>query len=277
MRHFLTGTLLSLLPLIAAHALAAPTSKTAGTAWGQWTVQTQPRPEESRLNLLRRDRTDLTLQEHLIQTEQQPLRPGGLPELAVSLYSGGAHCCTTLVILTQDPGFLKTLGVLDLGNGAVEYRDLNGDGTREMLVWGDSLAYYDWSYAASPGLRTVVGWDSAQGRLTDQTGRYPGIPLSQARAYRNELIQLLHTGKTAETQESQHAMLAGWYTNMVLGGQSTQAERQVRQLTAAYPELQNWFRKHRGDLLAAAKSERSGRLLTGPAALKQLNRAQDTQ
>ncbi|GAA4004285.1 hypothetical protein GCM10022631_14040 [Deinococcus rubellus] len=49
-----------------------------------------------------------------VNAELQPLRPGGLPELVISSFSGGAHCCTTDLIYTQDDGQLENLGVLDL-------------------------------------------------------------------------------------------------------------------------------------------------------------------
>ncbi len=47
----------------------------------------------------------------MVSAKVQPIRPGGLPELVMSAYSGGAHCCTTSLMYTQDTGRLENFGV----------------------------------------------------------------------------------------------------------------------------------------------------------------------
>ncbi|WP_425146040.1 FG-GAP repeat domain-containing protein [Deinococcus sp.] len=231
-------------------------------SWGRYTLQYTPRNEArtyipAQVLLKQGTRTLLTASDDTIRTELQPLRPGGLPELVITLYSGGAHCCTTTLIYTQDNGRLENIGVLEQGNYPARYADLNGDGTKEVVVYSDGLAYYDWSFASSPALGTVLGWDGL--RLADRTRAYAYLPGQLAVSYFKELLNELKTA--AADDEGPRAELSGYYGNMILAGRGLDAERVLRsQVFSKSPTLAAWFSAHRGDLIGASYAQPEGRL-----------------
>ncbi|EYB68194.1 hypothetical protein DEIPH_ctg025orf0027 [Deinococcus phoenicis] len=250
----LLPVLLALLP--AANAAPQPLK------WGNLTVTVTPRPAENfdaeaQATVKNGTRTVLTVKGWNVSAELQPLRPGGLPELVLTGYSGGAHCCSTYYVFTQDTGSVENLAVIEAGNYGLRFTDLNGDGTKELLLASDTLAYYDWSYAVSPALLTVLGWDGV--RLADRTRAYAYVPAQEAARNLRELLAGLQQSGTA--QDILKAQLGGYYANMLLAGQGTQAEQMLRtQVFTKSAPLRDWFRQHRTGLINAAYAQPEGRV-----------------
>ncbi|MFC4453216.1 hypothetical protein [Deinococcus sonorensis] len=256
--------------LLAPLSLAQPAAPAPLTHWGRYTLQFTPRPSPddgtgtARLTLRDGTRTVLTVSEWDVQAELQPLRPGGQPELVVTAYSGGAHCCFTYLMYTQDQGALENLGVLNGTNYGARFADLNGDGTREIIVGLDNLAYYDWSFAGSPGMQAVLGWDGV--RLADRTRAYPYVPAQEA-ARNLERLRNNLADPTLEGLEGLAASASGYLDNMLLAGRGVEAERLLQtQIFPKSPALQRWFAAHRGDVIGAIYGQPEARLsiLTGP-------------
>lgn len=201
--------------------------------------------------------TRLSLQGWDVSAQLLALRPGGLPELVLSVYSGGAHCCTTYLMYTQDSGSLQNIGVLDGSNYGVSFVDLNHDGTRELIVGGDSLAYYDWSYAASPSLNTVLGWDGLQ--LADRTRFYAYVPGQEAARNWERLQAQLKLGSAGDW-DSTKASLGGYFGNMILAGRGLEAQDKLMAVWAQSPRLKGWFEAHRADLISATYAQPESRL-----------------
>lgn len=87
------------------------------------------------------------------------LTAGGAPTLVFESFSGGAHCCMDVKLVTLDEGPLK---VVDLGmfdGGLVEPIDLDGDGVFEFLVNDDRFNYtFDaYAFSSSPPLIYAMG------------------------------------------------------------------------------------------------------------------------
>lgn len=81
-------------------------------------------------------------------------------QLLAASFSGGAHCCTQLVLLeSRADGWRKIdLGSWDGGTPALP-KDMDGDGTREFLFGDEAFNYAFDSYAGSwapPMVHTVV-------------------------------------------------------------------------------------------------------------------------
>ncbi|GMA17382.1 hypothetical protein GCM10025871_37130 [Deinococcus metallilatus] len=250
----LLAALLSLLP----PARAEPAPQVL--KWGNLTVTVTPRPAENfeaeaRAVVKNGTRTVLTVKGWNVAAELQPLRPGGLPELVLSTYSGGAHCCVTYYAFTQDTGSVENLAIIEGGNYGVRFMDLNGDGTKELLFASDTLAYYDWSFATSPALLTVLGWDGV--RLADRTRAYAYIPAQEAGRNLRDLLN----GLGSLSAEELRARLGGYYANMILAGQGTQAEQVLRaQVFTKSAPLRDWFRQHRTGLINATYAQPEGRM-----------------
>lgn len=230
--------------------------------WGNLTVTVTPRPAENydaeaRAAVKNGARTVLTVQGWNVAAELQPLRPGGLPELVLSTFSGGAHCCVTYYVFTQDTGGVENLAIIEGGNYGVRFTDLNRDGTKELVFASDNLAYYDWSFAASPALLTVLGWDGL--RLADRTRAYAYVPAQEAARNLRDLLGGL--GRPDAFPEELRARLGGYYANMILAGQGRQAEEVLRtQVFTKSAPLRDWFRKHRTGLINATYAQPEGRV-----------------
>lgn len=246
---------LTLLPLTCStFALAQPPVVPAN--WGNYslslTENNGPVPSQ-RLTVKQAGKTVLSVTDRLVDVQLIPLRPGGLPELVLSAYSGGAHCCTTVLMYTQDNGKLENIGVLEAGNYPPGFYDLNGDGTKEVLLNSDSLAYYDWAFAVSPSLRTVIGWDGT--RLAGQTRRYAYVPTQEAqrnlKAMQNPQVEW----------DTLKANLGGYYGNMLLAGQGAAADKFLKsQFFVGRAKLESWFNTHRAGLVNAAYAQPETRL-----------------
>jgi hypothetical protein len=107
----------------------------------------------------------------------------GQPDVVVSSWSGGAHCCYTTAVVSVGP---EVRPVLDLstGNCQGEFVDLDGDGTLEFVTCDDAWAYDYCSFADSPLPRVVYAYDAAAGRYKPDTPRF-------ASRYRDELATSL--------------------------------------------------------------------------------------
>jgi hypothetical protein len=98
------------------------------------------------------------------------------PELLVTTYSGGAHCCETLRVWTLEPKAPRKILEYEAGNaGGFDVRDLDGNGRLELLLGDDSFAYFDdLSYAYSPRRFPLVACSGATGWL-DCTRQFPEV------------------------------------------------------------------------------------------------------
>lgn len=56
----------------------------------------------------------------------------GWPEIVLNDYSGGAHCCTRLIIVSLRPDAPVCVFAQDLGSASADIQDIDGDGRREI-------------------------------------------------------------------------------------------------------------------------------------------------
>ncbi|KQR40801.1 hypothetical protein [Deinococcus sp. Leaf326] len=240
-----------------AHPFGLPRTLT----WGAYSVQVTPRTSlsgdtDSAVVVRQAGRTLLTVKDWNVDAELQPIRPGGAPELVLSAYSGGAHCCTTMYVFTQDTGRLENLAVFDAGDDPGAWRDLNGDGVKEF-VWGsNTLTYYDWSFAESPFLSTVLGWDGV--RLADRTRLYAYVPAQEAARELKIITEGLRPGTQVDNLKP---VLSGYFANMILAGRGAEAEKvMAAQIFPKRPALKTWFTANRTALINSTYGQPESRL-----------------
>ena len=95
-----------------------------------------------------------------------------LPDLVVSTWSGGAHCCysTTIHSVGRE---VRPLLSIETGNcGPGEFMDLDGNGTMEFITCDDRWGYAHCSFAESPFPSVVLAYDAARGEYSPATPRY---------------------------------------------------------------------------------------------------------
>jgi hypothetical protein len=107
-----------------------------------------------------------------------------LPDLVVSGWSGGAHCCYSSGIYSVGENVTPIL-VVETGNcGPGELEDLDGNGTREFITCDDQFAFTYCSFADSPLPRVIYSYDGTRGMYVIDTPRF-------ASHYRDQLAQTL--------------------------------------------------------------------------------------
>ena len=259
-----------LLAVIGPHAAAQPLPAST-LHWGELSVTVGERAPSQSVPVSAQIRLGnevlLTLRDWSVTASLEPLRPGGLPELVLAANSGGAHCCTTYYVFTQDadtpqagrgqyprPGALHNLFVLAGGNYGARFVDLNHDGTKEVLLGSDTFAYYDYSFAVSPGVNYVLGWDGA--RVADLTRRYAWVPKQNARRYQGQLIEALRSGD----EQLQKASLVGYFANNVVAGDGAAALENLHDNLFTYTVLKAWFDAHESAILSALYGDPGARL-----------------
>ena len=140
-----------------------------------------------------------------------------LPQVVLSRYTGGAHCCAETFIATQSGGQWTTLKVPGRdGEEAFSYEDADGDGNVD-LIGADNRFYYAFdSYAGS--LAPTQIYNLRGGKLVEVTREERFRPYLRAELGRQE--------KDAnENPESWKAngFLAGWVAQKALLGEQADA------------------------------------------------------
>ncbi len=140
-----------------------------------------------RVRISRHGRPLVTLRERMItEAKILPLLGPHSADLVVKTFSGGAHYRTVLYIVHLGPR-LRPLLTFSADNGDItEFKDLEHDGRPELIVWDDSFAYYDFSFAASPGLPFVFRYED--GRYRDATARFRWLVKQQQEAAKEKLL-----------------------------------------------------------------------------------------
>ena len=111
------------------------------------------------------------------------------PDLVVSAWSGGAHCCYSSGVYSVGET-VRPILVLETGNcGPGELEDLDGDGTREFITCDDQWAYVYCSFADSPLPRVIYSYDATRGMYVLDTPRFAGT-------YRDQLANALDEAQT---------------------------------------------------------------------------------
>jgi hypothetical protein len=113
----------------------------------------------------------------------------GLPDLVVSAWSGGDHCCYSSGVYSVGED-IRPILTLTTGNcGPGEFEDLDGNGTREFVTCDDRFANMYCSFADSPLPRVVYSYDASRGTYVVDTPRF-------ASRYREELAEALDDAQT---------------------------------------------------------------------------------
>jgi hypothetical protein len=162
--------------------------------------------------------------------ELQDLDRNTVPEVVVSTFTGGAHCCTEYTIhgWQQNKFVTTTTGPLDSGGG--QFKDLNGDGTLEFLSADNAFLYAFDSYAGSFPPTRIYQYKA--GKLINATRQYPKV----LRAHAWEMYQAFQrTQKEAEF--SRNGVLAGYVGQKILLGEYSQG---WDLMLASYDRKSDW-------------------------------------
>jgi serine/threonine protein kinase len=156
-----------------------------------------------------------------------------LPQIVLTSFSGGAHCCTLTKIATVDSsGNWREVdgGALD-GDGGYQFIDLNYDGSNEFISLDNSFLYAFACYACSSAptrIQKLVGTE-----LKDVTRD------AQYRTYlRERLWQMEAYMRTNPTALHSNGYLGGWVAAKALVGELDDA---WRTMLANYDRQSDWI------------------------------------
>ena len=104
----------------------------------------------------------------------------GSPDVILSLYSGGAHCCFITQVYRYDRAVSTyALSQRDFGDAGARLRTLGGT---PVFVSADDRFAYTFAPFAFSGLPLQI-WSFAGGHFTDVTGRFRGMVGADARRW----------------------------------------------------------------------------------------------
>lgn len=145
----------------------------------------------------------------------------GEQEVLLQLFTGGAHCCTQLMVYGFDPGTGKYLRAFhDFGNTGYDLADLNGDGAKEIETRDDRGAYEFTAYAFSAFPIQIFAYRNRM--IVDVTREFPGLVRKDAahwlKAYRHS------GGRARYGAAAVRAPLFAYLADLWLLGQGSKAD-----------------------------------------------------
>jgi serine protease Do len=148
---------------------------------------------------------------------------GATPQVVMSHYTGGAHCCMRSVIATRDAaGKWQVLraGAID-GTDGPAFEDLDGDGTFELISADNRFLYQFDAYAGSrmpAKIEKVIG-----GKLVDVTRR------PEYRRFHQQYLAAMEA-RTDEEEWTHAGFLSGWAAQKVLLGEGAEAFERLQKI-----------------------------------------------
>jgi subtilisin-like proprotein convertase family protein len=145
---------------------------------------------------------------------------GGEPEVLVDLYTGGAHCCATLLVLRYDPAS-GTYRPRLFGFGNYGYRlvDIDGDGLPELSASDERFLYTFTAYVFSAAPPRIVRY--RRGDLVDVTRRFPQVIERSAAELARSFLHRKRPPKDVDLR----AYVAAYVADRYLLGRPAEARR----------------------------------------------------
>jgi hypothetical protein len=150
------------------------------------------------------------------------------PEVFFEAYTGGAHCCTELRVLSRSAsGTWKTLqlGAYNGGGGLVD--DMDGDGRYEIASADEAFLYAFGCYACSAAPLKITAIEAGAARDATFEPRF--------QEKQREYLAQLEDG--LELSEAENGFLAGWVAQKIIVGDG---EAAWADMLMAYDKGDDW-------------------------------------
>jgi len=119
-------------------------------------------------------------------------QPGGTKYYLFQLYSGGAHCCSSLLITEIRDNKFIVLDTGFYGNSGYVVEDMNKDGVKEIISGNDMFAYAFTNYSETRFPLRVQKFEN--GKLIDITGNFKDDLVMELGYFEEDLNEILKTG-----------------------------------------------------------------------------------
>ena len=143
------------------------------------------------------------------------------PQVVAKHFTGGAHCCTVVRVLTFIEGRWEVVNVGEFDLDGPQSEDLNGDGSVELVGKDDSFNYAFAPYAdtyAPPKILRLIG-----NQIRD---------VSISSEFRRPILQMLLANQGLATPDMwrDNGFLAGWVAHNAMVGTGADAWRKMLDL-----------------------------------------------
>jgi hypothetical protein len=144
----------------------------------------------------------------------------GTPDLVISEWTGGAHCCSNFYVFEIGAGF-RLLAKIEAGHGdGSHFADLDGDHNLEFVAADWTFAYWHTSFAESPTPEIILRFTAGKYRLAEDQMRKPAPSEAEMR----ETIQWVQSNESWE-KHNPPPILWGEMLNLIYTGHSDIAWR----------------------------------------------------
>ena len=144
-------------------------------------------------------------------------RTSSKPQIVITTFTGGAHCCAKTVLIGKTPANIwQSVKAEDLDGGGYGLEDVDGDGNAELINSDNHFLYAFSSYAESFAPIRISKFVS--GGLSDVTDR----PAVQHRLNQHA-DELEYSARRQPDLWHSNGFLAGWVASKILVGQGDQA------------------------------------------------------
>lgn len=171
-------------------------------------------------------------------------------EPVVVEFTGGAHCCWNYRLYEEKDGKLSE-SLLDVGNGYEPvFRDVDGDGVKEILSYDDRFDYFDEiSHAASPFLPMVICY--SRGQFQDCSLKF----LEVTREWLNAELQQSLTKAEEEDITYRQGKALGVLAAFFRTGEKSKGWERVK--TFCKEACLSWLEKHAEEIEKIATTPRN--------------------
>jgi hypothetical protein len=122
----------------------------------------------------------------------EQFQPGGNKYYLFQLYSGGAHCCTSLLVTEIKDNRFVVLDTGFYGNSGYVVEDLNKDGIKEIISGNDMFAYAFTNYSETRFPLRVDKFEN--GKLIDITGNFKNDLIMEVGYFEEDLNEIIKEG-----------------------------------------------------------------------------------
>lgn len=105
----------------------------------------------------------------------------GQPNLVISSWTGGAHCCFSFLIFELGDTFRHLATIDTKDSDLAHFEDRDGDANLEFVLWDFAFAYWNASFAASPAPQIVLRYENDGYHIAEDLMRAPAPSESEIR------------------------------------------------------------------------------------------------
>ncbi len=133
-----------------------------------------------------------TLTDNVYEILHEAFEPKGKKYFLIHLFSGGAHCCSSLLIAEMRGEKYVVLDTGFYGNSGFTVEDMNKDGTKEIVSGNDMFAYAFTNYSETRFPLRVQKFEG--GKLTEITGNFKSDILYELGFFEEDLNEFIKEG-----------------------------------------------------------------------------------